>query len=1613
MCPVFDGNILKSGLVGDTLNFDRSAVGDTYPKVSRFVIWTGSSQDSDAGEWASLLKKLGLSRLWDLDGLLSSELQADLRQEVSFLLDYTERGKLCTGIPCEFIQADNVPQTILDHGILTLRLSNRAFNSLNQAGIQTIAELLELPSLGKKTLEELISALARVGINSYSSDAAFSANISSALERRSVLAEGEFAIDSLITTAKAGISEGLRSLLALHNIRTLGDLAGEEAGKLMISAKLARQDLVELADALRSHGLRWGMTFSAWQKQHWPEISRTFDLEISRAIIRPSTSLNQTEAPLTMPEVANSLTDEFESLFPRKTDQRNRMIVKTYLGLSGDKPQTLEATAQQYGLTRERVRQIANKFESSLRDFGKQLPWLEETVSVLKTLHPCLAAEAEAALESRGIVSQRIKLESLLKLLRTAGLEHDLVIEGTLLLESAMVEPLRSAISHAAKLVSHWGIAERNDVLNIASVSSSDKLATLVWGVIQNVVWLDPDKTYFWMPTKRNAAANRLLRILQIAPDLSMREAYEGILRDEWIPSERLPFTIFPAFCMQYDWCGVAGDRLQANVALPPSGEQDSNEEVIADLLRETSGFAWREDLWNRAQAAGIGKSSFERVLSASPILVRLDDNLYGLIGTSLPQTGGYVELRENVSPVETLRTPHEGSELGVIAGWDPASRMFPFQIAAMIRERSDEFEQTWSLSELKPSRSDVEAIRMWGKIGIWNVRRDMRREEGIGRFRIEGWYAIGLTFLLFCSEIAREDAIEGELWPKIKSALGGPLRDALFGQMATPKVVIRDCTEDACRMLRLRHVFGRDGEQSWLRTVFLQFGFTRNGIRNLDRWLATPDHVPVAVEDLLGSSRGLMSDSFVSMWMTLQELRQQTITVDQAREKLNCNPWLRIDDQTQAFSATQSSRFRQTAADNDGSSDSTYHLLVDQRLRLIPEPNFEFHLNPIPPPWCEEERYTLEVGANRFPISRHGHRWEFDYTEVLSISLMAITAEVDLLRRRQSVMRQKLILKLAPLTDFVFYDIDSGIELSFDQLSNRGSRGTAILYRANLRLTPEAAEFAVVLDGTWKLALFREGLPKNLCVLQGERMLWQVATAEAESKRKEDSKFSLQIENGWWGDQVGVNVFCPLGSNLQPRTLVAAGQTVSLARIGSGEWAGTITLTPEIDERRAATLFFEQEAWLKRQSVVVPDPQSAGVAVQGENGWIALTAQSDIDSQWLRGRRTLVRPPAYEGIRRDLREWALLEGDRLVARPGSCNESLSGLEALGEELALAYGPYNNQEPWHIFAHSVVDSGCVGNAVEDEQGQWTIGIMDNLGLGIDHALWVWRIEDDAPLRLERNTWEVANGQIACKAIQGTVLGFAVAYQGVRLGSRLIDHGYALLRNWIENCRNWKSAAEWLRWWRVPVRHPEVRGVVEMRARSQPVETTQAWLTDSLDTSNGARQIDPNEGPWQSMTRICLWGWRPNELESATLLQILNLWTGDFQSDAECENFDFLLATNPMLLAQVARNGAAPLYEGAAKRELAALLRCLRDRILPPPDGFHWHEVYEATCREAAKDLNVDDRFLQKSVIGDARRYVRGDANNQRNLKLALGSMLLRRIVASRLLEDAAEEWAKQ
>ncbi|MFN8611332.1 MAG: hypothetical protein U0931_27555 [Vulcanimicrobiota bacterium] len=123
---------------------------------------------------------------------------------------------------------------------------------------------------------------------------------------------------------------------------------------------------------------------------------------------------------------------------------------------------------------------------------------------------------------------------------------------------------------------------------------------------------------------------------------------------------------------------------------------------------------------------------------------------------------------------------------------------------------------------------------------------------------------ALALTLLWFATLYGREHASEGEIWPPVSRQFPEESRGVLFAQ-GHPRAALKWALESCCRRFDLRHAFGRHGGQAYYLTVYLQFGFTRNGMLNLSQWL-TGYGQPTAVRILLQESA-----TFRKLWASLQ----------------------------------------------------------------------------------------------------------------------------------------------------------------------------------------------------------------------------------------------------------------------------------------------------------------------------------------------------------------------------------------------------------------------------------------------------------------------------------------------------------------------------------------------------------------------------------------------------------------------------------------------------------------------------------------------------------------------------------------------------------------------
>ena len=216
-------------------------------KSSRFVIWYGRQRTEETEERDLLLGRLGLPDLSALHGVSGDSIHPDLRDDAAFFLDYTGLGKLCVAVRHDPDARIDSSREILDKSVVTLELSVRASNCLRHAGIETIAELvrwspdqiLELPSAGRKTRDEIIEALLRVGVSSPSMTAPFLTGSKKSIDPNSKLTGSEFRLETLLSTAEAGFDELLRQRLKLHRYTQSGR-PGTTRGQLDSSHRRSR-----------------------------------------------------------------------------------------------------------------------------------------------------------------------------------------------------------------------------------------------------------------------------------------------------------------------------------------------------------------------------------------------------------------------------------------------------------------------------------------------------------------------------------------------------------------------------------------------------------------------------------------------------------------------------------------------------------------------------------------------------------------------------------------------------------------------------------------------------------------------------------------------------------------------------------------------------------------------------------------------------------------------------------------------------------------------------------------------------------------------------------------------------------------------------------------------------------------------------------------------------------------------------------------------------------------------------------------------------------------------------------------------------------------------------
>lgn len=566
--------------------------------ISRYVLWNTVVSPAAPDPIAAALKPAFHLPIGNLESVVPTSLPAATRIAMREFLVANDVGReLAVYMGTQPLSLASCCQT----PIAEMGLSVRSFNCLEAASVATLddllawtpSRLLSLEHFGRTCLNEITGLLSDLGYAAADENSSFLKN------HRIASPSNDGCPFACLLAVREVLSEGpLRTKLEMCGWATVGDIASHTLSDASRFAGLTQEEQNALQNIILNLSLKLPVQEPDWVAAHVSELRRVFSPELSALGHALNVDDNQpVNTSVMFTGSSSSLTQELERLIPPKYNTRKRSVITALFGLDGSDPLTLEEVAKQQTppMTRERIRQIGLPFLDGLASNGRNLIWLRNALATLEEEAPCTRAHAETLLMERGIVTSPLTMTAILKLVRRAGLEQSLVLDSGLLLSDQVLSVLKTVVSSAHKISSHWGVADWEEVR-----APLTEYAHIVRTLLPNVMWLGDSERYFVFPDGENSLANRLARILHVSPRLALSLAYDAIFRDSRVDSARLPRELFPAFCEVWPWCKRDGDEIVAKGKLPAA--EASGDDLLVILIREFGRPMTRQEILQRAR---------------------------------------------------------------------------------------------------------------------------------------------------------------------------------------------------------------------------------------------------------------------------------------------------------------------------------------------------------------------------------------------------------------------------------------------------------------------------------------------------------------------------------------------------------------------------------------------------------------------------------------------------------------------------------------------------------------------------------------------------------------------------------------------------------------------------------------------------------------------------------------------------------------------------------------------------------------------------------------------------------------------------------------------------
>jgi hypothetical protein len=334
------------------------------------------------------------------------------------------------------------------------------------------------------------------------------------------------------------------------------------------------------------------------------------------------------------------LEEELRSLAAAHLGGRNLEMVLALWGWSGELPRTLQSVGDSFGLTRERVRQIAGKFERIQIPRKAFLPRLEGVLRFIARRLPVVADDIEAELCARRLTLSKFRVESIVECAKLLGQPIEFVFDelrGTRVVTEARGTGLTRLIArYASRAVSKYGLA---NIVDLKEELSDTIHSGIDLNFLSNIVgamasYEDLGKGWFWL---RNSPRNHLItiarKVLSVSPRIHVSEMRAAIANDPRGMGFAPPRQVVLRFCEGAADCDIEDDVIIARHSEDPMQILSDIERVIVEVFQTHGPLLSRTALEEHCARRGIKRQTMGLYAGRLAIMARYSPGIYGLRG--------------------------------------------------------------------------------------------------------------------------------------------------------------------------------------------------------------------------------------------------------------------------------------------------------------------------------------------------------------------------------------------------------------------------------------------------------------------------------------------------------------------------------------------------------------------------------------------------------------------------------------------------------------------------------------------------------------------------------------------------------------------------------------------------------------------------------------------------------------------------------------------------------------------------------------------------------------------------------------------------------------------